>query len=326
MNNERKLRLAFLLDWNLSEGSQLATAEDGHWEMIYLLQKEWIVQPFVCLEEDGIPGAFPHKYFDIFLERQSHMAQTIYDFKPDVILVWGDLTRPTLKELVKNNIPVFLCFAGGGTEDITSVMVRGIFVESAVYENLFKARGLNVMRAFGVNERIFKPIKQPKVWDAIFPATFADWKRHQLFADSVENGFCFGYMYHTHEQWCWQYPQEKNMLIAPHIPSEAVAYFMNAAHSCLITSNASGGSQRTVLESMACNIPPIVMSDSDKTREYVEDSGFGFVVEPNPEAIKRAIVQAKEIPFPDKGRKYIESKWTANHFKEAIKKGILESL
>jgi glycosyltransferase involved in cell wall biosynthesis len=68
------------------------------------------------------------------------------------------------------------------------------------------------------------------------------------------------------------------------------------------------------------------MSDSDKTREYVEDSGFGFVVEPNPEAIKRAIVQAKEIPFPDKGRKYIESKWTANHFKEAIKKGILESL
>lgn len=316
-------KLCFLLDWELSEGSQLATAADGHWEMVRLLSKEWDIEVFVCSKYDGI---FPHKYFPIHMVPQKDMAQRIYDSKPNAILVWADLTRPTLNQLAGGTIPVFNCFSGGETDNPITLLLQGIFVESASYLDKFKSRGINAMTAFGVNDRIFKPIKQPKVWDAVFPATFAEWKRHKLFADSVERGFCFGYMYDTHETECWQYPQKHGIMIASHLSSEAVAYILNASHSCLITSMASGGSQRTVLEAMSCNILPIVMSDSDKTREYVEDSGFGLIVEPEIEQIKEAVAKVKTMEKTNDGRKYIESKWTAHHFKEAIMNGILKSL
>lgn len=316
------MKLNFLLDWELSEGNQLAGAEDGLWEAIRLLSQEWDIEVFVC-NKNNYHSIFPHKYFPINLIPQKDMAQAITKRRPDHILVWADLTRPTLNELVKGDIPISLCFSGGETNYPVAHYLHTIFVESQTYEDKFKSRGLNVKRAFGVNDRIFRPIKQPKIFDAVFPATFADWKRHSLFANSVEKGFCFGYMYDTHEQWCWKYPQDKGIMIAPHLSHEVTAYVINSSYSVLITSNTQGGSQRTVLEAMACEVPPIVMSDSEKCSEYVRESGFGFIVEPNDNAIKDAIRKCKEANFTG-GRKYIESKFTANHYKEAIKVGILK--
>lgn len=316
------MKISWLLDWEVNAG-QLSGAEDGHWEMVRLLGKEHEVRSFICAKDQGI---FPYRNFPIYMVPQEQMAQTIYDWEPEVIIVWGDLTRPTLHQLAGGRIPVFVSFAGGDTDNVVAHKVQGIFVESKSYLDRFKARGLNAMVAFGVNDRVFRPIKQPKVWDAIFPATFADWKRHKLFAESVSNGFCFGYMYYDHEQYCWQYPQERGIMIAPHLSSEAVAYVMNASHSCLITSSKVGGSQRTVLEAMACNIPPIVMSDSDKTSEYVYEAGFGMVVEPEIDAIKEAVEKCKHMDSNNGGREYIEKNWTAEKFKNDIVSGIIQSL
>ena len=79
------------------------------------------------------------------------------------------------------------------------------------------------------------------------------------------------------------------------------------------------------LEAMACNVPPIVMSDSPKNVEYVEESGYGLVVDPNPEAIRDAIDRLKPVK-EHSGRKYIESKWTIQHYADALIKGIKEIL
>ena len=47
------------------------------------------------------------------------------------------------------------------------------------------------------------------------------------------------------------------------------------------------------LEAMACGVPVVCMEDSPKNREYVEESGFGKVVYPNKEEIKRAVEEIK---------------------------------
>jgi len=49
-------------------------------------------------------------------------------------------------------------------------------------------------------------------------------------------------------------------MILPHLSHKAVAYLMNASKTCVITSDSTGGSQRTVLEAMACELPVLVVN------------------------------------------------------------------
>lgn len=321
--SQKRVRLSFLLDWEVKEGAQLATAEDGMWEAIRLLGQEWDIRVHAL----GSDSVFPHKYFPIHLQSSPQkMADYILSWTPDVVLIWGDFTRPTIP-LLTGKVPTALALTGGISLG-TPPPVNLFFVESKVYFDILKSWGKNVRTAFGVNDRVFRPIRQPKIFDAVFPATFADWKRHKLFAEATKGmrAFCFGYMYDTHEQWCYEIPQENGVAIAPHIGHEAVAYIINMSKTVLVTSREDGGSQRTVLEAMACNVPVIVMNDSDKTSEYVEEAnqlGFkaGVSVQPDAAAIK-GVVSAS--PFNESnGRGYILSKWSARHYADSLKEGLL---
>ena len=75
------------------------------------------------------------------------------------------------------------------------------------------------------------------------------------------------------------------------------------------------------LEAMACNVPPIVMKDSPKNCEYVEDSGIGLVVTPDIYAIREAIEKIKLSPNLA-GREYILSKYTGKHYAVALERGL----
>ena len=81
------------------------------------------------------------------------------------------------------------------------------------------------------------------------------------------------------------------------------------------------GTPNPVLEAMACGVPVIVMSDSPKNCEYVEESGGGLVVEPNAEAIRDAL-QRITPEMGERGYTYIQSKWTEEHYAHAILDGI----
>ena len=72
---------------------------------------------------------------------------------------------------------------------------------------------------------------------------------------------------------------------------------------------------------LACGIPPVVMSDSPKNREYVEESGFGVVAEPDVDSIRKAIIEAKKQD-PQKGIDYVTNKWTSQHYADNIMIGI----
>lgn len=313
-------KLGFLLDWDTKEMSQLSSLEDGMFEAIRLLSLEWDVRVY-CI---GFNGIVNHKYFPIhFRPNEAEVAKDMIRWNPHFILTWADFTRPTLPLLQGSGIPIGMAFTGGiSLGHVPDIDV--FFVENKSYRDQFLAWGKNVHIAFGVNDRIFKPIQQPKVWDTIFPATFASWKRHKLFAEATKgySALACGYMYTSHEQECYLDPQILGVGIAPHIPGSAVAYFMNMARTCLITSNTHGGSQRAVLEAMACNIPVIVMEDSDKTSEYVRESGAGIICKPEVESIHNALNELILRPIKT-GRDYIDANYTAWHYKEAIKKGFL---
>lgn len=219
------------------------------------------------------------------------------------------------------DIPRALLFAGGPIEWDTTVGFDMYFVESAINEQEMEALHLPWRRAFGVNDRVLKVEKKaPKIHQAFFQATFAGWKRHELFAEAMGKEGVLAGRLQEHDRQGYDTAKAHGVTIFDELSMEDISHELNRSVCVINTSSYWGGGQRTTLEALACNCPVIVMDDSPKNREYVEESGCGIVVPPSVEAIYKAWreVQTWDNKKRAKGRKYIESKWTAQHYADSL--------
>jgi len=264
-----------------------------------------------------------------------HYFDTDMDWsKMDLLLYWESLVTLCGKDKdnfirVRNSPqPKINLFAGGVVKEEYCDGFDLFLVESKINEDDFTAIGKPWLRAFGVNTEVMKPEKQPKVFDAVFPATCAGWKRHGLFSRALKsNGVVCG-RFQESDPVGFLNCRENGTLVLPELPYPAVNALYNSSWCCVNTSSEWGGGQRTTLEAMAAGIPVIVMKDSVKNREYVEESGAGLVVEPDELQIQKAIEEIKKWTPEQRsiGRQYVESKWTARHYADNIIKGINQVL
>lgn len=124
-------------------------------------------------------------------------------------------------------------------------------------------------------------------------------------------------MYETHEQECWQVCLDNGVVVLPHVSANVLRNLYAASKVCVIPSMSSGGSQRTVLEAMAMNVP-VVVTDSDKF-----DYDGLIRVEPTIEAVREGIEKA--LLSQTDTRDYILEKWSHIQYANALEKG-LESI
>ena len=313
-----KLKLVISNDW-VSDKQAHYLNKDGFLKALHILrEKEGWDTVFI---KKSSPGYFDHAY--VQFKYVEDVKQGILDEKPDAILFFGDLSRPILKEFEDSKIPIALALTGGTFKDYVHVPDI-IFVESQVYYDDLKGSAKKVVKAFGTNTEIFHPIEQPKIFDACFPATFAGWKRHELFAEAMgSKGLACGW-FQLQEPQCFQVCREKGTALLHHQNAESVNLIYNMSRTCVVTSNSHGGSQRTVLEAMACNIPVIVMQDSDKTTEYIRDCGVGEIVSPTPGAIREAVERLKDKKVNT--REWILANYSEKIYAQKLKEGILSIL
>ncbi len=320
------MRISFVWDWD-NDLHQMSTWKDGLAAAIRILSERHELKFFTCGTKDFV---FPHEYFDIHVQTPGgSLVEAVKAFNPDVILHWADATRPHAEPLKSLGKPMALCFAGGNPFGPTWHLFDHIFVESQSYKMQYENRGFGaqVSTAFGTNTKLFNHAHpmvrfQAKLYDACFPATYCDWKRHKLFAEALHGlpTVTAGFMYPDHETYCWEEAQGAGALALPHVSPETLRAIYAASKTCVITSHWTGGSQRTVLEAMAMNVPLVVMSDSDKTSEYVLDAGEGLAVEPNPQAIRLAVDELKHQRVNT--RDYVMGKWSEDHYADAIEAGL----
>lgn len=299
---QNPLKIAFI--WQGFDG-RYGQWRDGLYAAMQILEKEHTV-----------------KYFDFPLT-------DIHDFKPDVVLYWeapctfGGKDR--LNYWAVQGLPYkkALLFAGGPIQDEWIEGFDLSFVESKLNEEEFAALGRPWKRAFGVNTQIFKPVQQPKVFDGVFQATCASWKRHWLGAEAFGNKYAVMGRFQEEDPIGFIRVRAAGGLVLPELSAEAVSAMLSASHAVINTSDYWGGGQRTTLEAMACGIPPIVMEDSPKNREFVEESGFGAVAKPDFVSIREASWELKKRPQdPSIGVEYIKSRWTEQHYAAALLEGI----
>lgn len=244
----------------------------------------------------------------------------IFGFKPDVLLYWAPLCARTKDLVASYPFKKAICFAGGAIEDTNVDGFDLYFTESKINEDELTKFGKPWMRAFGINETLFKPNNLPKKYDGCFAGTFALWKRPQLFAEALKaKGVAVG-IFQDHEKECYEICQNLGVETHNELSREQVADFINQSHTVVNTADIWGGGQRLTLEALACNVPPIVMSDSPKNIEYVEESGFGLVVDPTPEAIREAVESLKGKPC--ESRDYILQNFTVQKYADDLEKGL----
>lgn len=309
------MRISFVHDWTVNYQQELDW-QDGLAAALNELEKRGhTVNRFVCGEEESI---IPNPLGKI--QVTDKMVQRVEESNPDVILHWADMTREHAKPLSYLGVPMAICFAGGEPDNYNTYQFDHMFVESQVYKNKFDDLGVSCSIAFGTNTDLFTPVEQNKQFDVIFPATFAAWKRHSLYADAVQGlkALAVGYMYDDHEQECWQECLRLGTTVLPHVSAQVLKYLYAASKVCVIPSLSSGGSQRTVLEAMAMNLP-LIITDSDKF-DYAY--GIAYEAEPTAESI-RGFIKSALLGEEVNTRDYILKNWSHITYADALEKELL---
>lgn len=309
------MKIAFIHDWTMPINEYLDN-EDGLPAAVSVIARSNHV-----LWCTGGPGlTFLHNGYTLsFVPSGESLTQQLTAFAPDVIIAWGSLDRPW-HQLVHERfpgIPKVLCFAGGTRNHIAKSYFRVIVCESQVYIDDFTKAGVTATRGFGTNVRVFKPLGLPKTFNAIFPASFCFHKNLELFARSFEGA---GLLVGNHNE-----PTVVSKVLSfgtpimSRVSSATLAYLYNLSRVTVVTCGPDGGAQRVVLESMACGVPVVVMSDHDRCVEFVRDSGFGRVCNAIDVDIREAVQSIIDNP-PERtiGTSYINSHWTENHYAEAL--------
>lgn len=252
----------------------------------------------------------------------------------DIILYWeAPVTacgkdRDNYERIRKNPIPKILLFAGGQVKYEWCKGFDLFLIESQLNEKEFDDIGLPWVKAFGVNTEIFKPKKQPKIFDGMHQGTCASWKRQSLFARALKDKGVICGRFQESDPIGFLTAREQGTLVLPELSHDAVSEMLNATHVMVNTSEYWGGGQRATLEAMACGIPVIAMNDSPKNMEYVLESGAGLIVAPSETPIREAIESIKGWTDVEKQRgiAYVRNKWTEQHYAENILKGINQVL
>lgn len=248
----------------------------------------------------------------------------------DVILYWESpvtIQHPVngvyYNKVRFNSIKKILLFSGGVIDPKWMEGFDLVLVESKINEKEMDDWGIPFMHAFGVNDIDFVYNPQQKIYDGMHHGTCASWKRQWLVGEALgSKGMVCG-KYQEADSLPFDRCKALGCQVLPEMLPPALAFELNSSHTLIQSSDYWGGGQRATLEAMACGVPPIVMEDSPKCREYVEEAGFGLVVKPTAEAIREAVQRIKDNP-PDAmiGVNYVKQRYTAEIYKNQILEGI----
>lgn len=266
------------------------------------------------------------RYYDV----NEKTLKDVKDFNPDVVLFWESPVTNRGKDadmwfsVCALPYPKALLFAGGPLKAIDVKDFDLVFVESSINEEDCEREGIPYKRAFGVNTQIMKPMNLEKKYDGILAATFASWKRHELFAEALQSkGLAVGRV-QEHDRNGYDRCVKLEVNVMDEVSPEELAKLYNQSHAAVNTAEYWGGGQRMTLEAMACSIPVIITADSPKNFEFVIESGGGIVSNPDKEDIQKKVEILKTLgkEYGQRGYEYVQSKWTEKHYADALLEGI----
>lgn len=186
----------------------------------------------------------------------------------DAILFWDDSNSSFFDKIdqYKGKKGIFLTTDPHNFDNLRKLDV--VFCESEpVYEKV-RAQGIRAVRAFGTDIDFFTPGEVEKDIEYFYPATFSPWKRQSELRDLRDKLLLVGTV--QPDGWL-EFDMCKDAgckIEEGYFPAEKIRDYYQRSKKVLIP--AVHGSERTILEAMACGIVPIVRKEN-KAYSYIQE-------------------------------------------------------
>lgn len=222
---------------------------------------------------DGLRAAIEllEKKHDVHWIIGKELPEDIYD----VILFWDD-SNSTFFDKIDNyhaKKGLFLTTDPHNFDNLRKLDV--VFCESDPVYEAVRAQGIRAVKAFGTDTDFFCPDDSHKNIEYFYPATFSPWKRQSEIAPLGDKLLCVGTVQPDGTQELAECAKHDVRVEVGYFPVEKIRDYYRRSEKVLIP--AVHGSERTVLESMACGIKPSVKESNIRTYSYIkelEESGL----------------------------------------------------
>jgi hypothetical protein len=216
---------------------------------------------------DGLRGAIEEisktNHVDIYPDER--IPTNTYD----AILLWGDSNCPFFNILGSYNARKGMILTTDPTNFDNLRKLDVVFCESTPVYDAVRSQGIRAIKAFGTDVSFFKPSDKKKDIDYFYPATFSPWKRQSAIAYLGKKLLCVGTI-QPDGVYEWKMCKDQGVQIREgYFPAETILDFYQRTKR--ITIPAIHGSERTVLEAMACNILPEVNELNRRTHSYIDE-------------------------------------------------------
>lgn len=229
-------------------------------------------------------------YMDKHIPPEGH-----YDF----ILFWGDSECSFFNELDKYNSKKGICLSTMPTNFNNLRKLDVVFCESEPVYQAVRREGIRAIKAFGTDTNFFQPKEVKKDIPYFYPATFSPWKRQSTLSDHGSDLWCVGTLQPDGQGELNAVANAGCHVEVGYFPPEKIRdYYQRAVHVPIPSVH---GSERTVLEAMACNILPDVNSENEKAYSYIKE------------------FKSSKFLFP---RDFVVNKYSHKKYAEALLKGI----
>lgn len=145
-----------------------------------------------------------------------------------------------------------------------------VFCETSIIYEECRMWGIHAKRAFGTDDEFYSPDSTKKDMEYFYPATFSPWKRQSEIAHLGSKLTCIGTIQPDGQQ---EYDACVNNAVITEVgyfPPEKIRDYYRRTKEVIIP--AVHGSERTVLESMSCNIlPQVINPENKRARSYIDE-------------------------------------------------------
>lgn len=201
-----------------------------------------------------------------FLNKQAPDSTEHWDF----ILLWDDSNSGFFTDIAKYDCRKGMILTTDPQNFDNLRKIDVVFVESVPVYEAVRAQGIRTIRAMGTDTSFYRPKKREKDIEYFYPATFSPWKRQQDIAYLGEKLTCIGTLQPDGVEELRFCEEAHVNTIIDYLPAEVIKDYYQRAQHVIIP--AVHGSERTVLEAMACNILPEVTNPVNvRTASYIKE-------------------------------------------------------
>lgn len=222
---------------------------------------------------DGLRAAIEH------IGRDHEVDIWLGEVKPnedyDAYLIWGDSNCPAIEQLQDKSGKkgIILTTDPHNIENLKLMDV--VFCESTPVYEAVRLHGIHAVKAFGTDTDFFTPIYGKGLAnfediEFFYPATFSPWKRQRDIAHLGKRLYCVGTVQPDGQEDLQACLDNGVNVAQGYFKVELIRDLYRRAKNVMIP--AIHGSERTVLEAMACGVQPHVMNVNNvRTRSYLKE-------------------------------------------------------